>query len=1047
MDTFIVETIPSLAAVEDRLRAWVVAHQSHPLERLNIITGSNLQRLAFRRLLAAVSRGSVGTSGASANVHFFTPVDLAVAIRSVANLPPRQPLPDGGDVILLDALLHDLHAAGRLRRLDPAVQGLVGAVASSITDLREADIEPEEFITALRQDDDSKLHDLATVYAAFQERFAAFGDRTGLYEDALDPTIPDAAIAEALASAPLLVLGLYDAPAVQVRLLARCAQVIEVLVLLPDPEEEAFAFARSFRDTLQSAGASVEAGVEARIEETTSAPATVYLSAPSRQAEAEEIVRRMLATARETGTPFDRMAVLHRLDHHEDDLLCTTLERAGVPFYRAAGQPVLHTPPGRGTLALLDLLLHTPQRHQLLEVLANPALRDLIPPGIRPKPALWERHSKQAGLVAGWDRFAGQLRDYEARLVADDRPAFTIDTARELARVVTALRASAEKAATLTTWKAYAGWFDEVLSHYVAAAAESGPALEAIRQRVRALALLDDVGVGTDGDRFHAAVSQAVRRTHLNDRAPLTGGVFVGTVASARWLRFDAVFLAECAERIFPPMPRPDPILLDGERRQINSRLKRRALALKRDRRDEELLLFRLVQQSARERLTLSWARRTNTTGVPKLPSPFLIRAASADPEVPATVDELYARGVIPRMPARLAGTAPPPTAVAAGDWSAVLRAVDGSDFRLAVLEPVGMARARQILPRLWAGVSRYDAARQARNDDAFSAWDGMVTPSLVGSSGEALATAHSPTALETYATCPYRYFLRHVLRVGAVPEPGDGVEMSPLDRGLVVHRILEQWVRQALKAGAEWSEYVEDVGLLLTTAKQQFDNSEWGWEALPPATRAILQEEIVADLRELHAREQERAAAGQRPRAVEKEFKEVWLETLDGATLQMRGRIDRIDEGPEGLTALDYKTGWARLEADAYQRGEGLQLPVYVQAVAQEYGRNVEAVSAEYWYATRRGEFTRVRLPGAALMRDRRFGETLQVIADGIRAGRFFPYPGEARGGEDRPNCRYCDYAPICSTDVADRFGHKQRQDHETVRAFLTMKARGKSR
>ena len=246
-------------------------------------------------------------------MRFFTPIDLAVAIRRVSASPSRQPLPEGAEAILLDGILADLHREGRLRRLDPGVHGVDEAVAGSLTDLREGAVGAREYARALRREDDPKLHDLAAIYGEFDIAMATLSDRSSLYEDALDPRVPDAAVREALGDAPLVVIGLYDAPAVQVRLLARCADVADVRVVLVAPPDPEFDFARGFGQALARAGATVtEATVQANA--FTEDPAYSYFGAPSRQAEAEEIVRRILALAREHGLPFNQVAILHRLE-------------------------------------------------------------------------------------------------------------------------------------------------------------------------------------------------------------------------------------------------------------------------------------------------------------------------------------------------------------------------------------------------------------------------------------------------------------------------------------------------------------------------------------------------------------------------------------------------------------------------------------------------------------------------------------------------------------------------------------------------------------
>ena len=49
-----------------------------------------------------------------------------------------------------------------------------------------------------------------------------------------------------------------------------------------------------------------------------------------------------------------------------------------------------------------------------------------------------------------------------------------------------------------------------------------------------------------------------------------------------------------------------------------------------------------------------------------------------------------------------------------------------------------------------------------------------------------------SATSLEEYATCPFRFFMHHVLGLEPVDEPEEPLELSPLDRGRLYHAVLE---------------------------------------------------------------------------------------------------------------------------------------------------------------------------------------------------------------------------------------------------------------
>ena len=1031
--TFLVETVPTLEAAEERLAAIVGRIQRAPTERVNILTGSNVQRIYYRRMLA-------GRLGATANVRLFTPIDLAAEIRGAGAPPVRLPLPEGGDVLLVEAILHRLQGQRGLRRLNPAIRGVSEAVGAALTDLREGAIGAAEYRAALRRTDDPKLHDLGAVYQAFEEE-PPFLDRPAVFQDALDPRISDGVVRQALGEAPLVVVGIYDATPVQAELLRRCAAAVDVQVLLVAPSDPDFRFARRFADTLRAAGATAIASAEAAGEFDQPPATAAYFSAPSRQAEAEEIARRLLQLAREEGVPFNEMAVVHRLDQGYDDLVAAALTRAGIPHYRAAGVPIRHTPAGRAILVLLDLLLEEPIRHRLLEFLASPALREQVPPGVPRTPVLWERLSKQAGMVAGWERFATQLSALCDRLRDPERPPFERERAEDLRRVVQHLAAAADRRVTLGTWQAYSDWFLAVVDAFLAPSeTAAGDPVAVVRSRIEGLAQLDQAGLPVEAARFKEGAARAIRRAVLSGGAFQRDGVFLGSLVAARWLRFQAVFVAECAERIFPPLIRQDPLLLDSERERLNRRLRRAALPLMWERLHEEQLLFALAQQAADRFLTLSWARRTSVTGAPRLPSSFLLGAIREEIDELAEVDDLEAQRVITRLPARLAGAAPSLSEAVAGNWSVTARALDEADFRLAVLEPAPTA-APESLRRLWPGYARYEAARAARNEPRFTDYDGVIPPERL--SRTPLAGALAPTSLEEYATCPYRYFLKHVLKVGAVAEPGEALEMTPLDRGTLVHTILERWVQDAIDQQADWPAYLQNEAHLFQIAQEQFVQMALSGLSGLPATWEIVRGEILSDLQQVIALERERAAAGYRPLQAELPFDDVRFDLPDGSQLAFRGRIDRVDQGPEGIVAIDYKSGSARRQAEDYRSGVALQLPIYLAAAARQYGVDREQVEAEYWYATRRGNFTHSGLRGAAVLHDPEFWATLESIAAGIRAGRFFPYPGEGARGQRRPNCTYCDYFPVCATDVDARFDMKARQDQATVREFRGMQAK----
>jgi superfamily I DNA/RNA helicase/RecB family exonuclease len=134
----------------------------------------------------------------------------------------------------------------------------------------------------------------------------------------------------------------------------------------------------------------------------------------------------------------------------------------------------------------------------------------------------------------------------------------------------------------------------------------------------------------------------------------------------------------------------------------------------------------------------------------------------------------------------------------------------------------------------------------------------------------------------------------------------------------------------------------------------------------------------------------------------------EVGFEMEVGGHL-VRGRIDRVDPGPDGgIVLLDYKT--ARNPASEEEAERSLQLAIYYLAALRDpelaaLGRPVE-MQLVYPARVRHGRFTRVSQhpgPDYAGQVERR----LLALLDGAAAESFDPDP--------HADCRMCAFKPIC--------------------------------
>jgi ATP-dependent helicase/nuclease subunit B len=298
-----------------------------------------------------------------------------------------------------------------------------------------------------------------------------------------------------------------------------------------------------------------------------------------------------------------------------------------------------------------------------------------------------------------------------------------------------------------------------------------------------------------------------------------------------------------------------------------------------------------------------------------------------------------------------------------------------------------------------------------------------------------------SPTRLETYATCPYRFYLQSVLGLAEVEEPEAVERISTLDRGSLIHAILSRFLSESRDELPPDETTLETLRTrLLATAEATCDD----WEQRGAAGYALLWEfdkaAIFEDLETWFERE---IAAFRRggilPQAFEVRFGANWFGNSDEddgfsvdepvtvpietGELRFPGRIDRIDWNADRtmFRVVDYKTGRAQgYTPDRFSQGTKLQLPIYLLAAShalQRHGIDIpwEAGEAEYSFPTRRGEFKHVRFSGSTLTRRwDEFEQLLGDLSDQIARGDFHPEPGD-KGS----NCTYCPGRHVCDQRI----------------------------
>ncbi|HEV2311077.1 MAG TPA: PD-(D/E)XK nuclease family protein, partial [Acidimicrobiia bacterium] len=580
-----------------------------------------------------------------------------------------------------------------------------------------------------------------------------------------------------------------------------------------------------------------------------------------------------------------------------------------------------------------------------------------------------------------------------------------------------------------TTWAGFGGWARQLLARYLGGEGQRHDwpegDLDAGRRVDAALTelnSLDAIGSTVDLTRFRSALASA-----LDAPGPHVGGfgrgVFVGPLHSAFGADFEVLTVLGGTEGSLPPHGREDPFLTDAARAAVG--LPTSAEHRLDDRRDYCAAL------AGADEVTVSFHRADPRAQQPRLPARWVVDAAGSHLGEPVTAGWLGGLG-----------EPQPWLDVVASFEEGVVR--DGDPGSLVERDLRALAEWRDTgrpvadHPLSVDALARGYRLDAARGSSRFTEYDGRCEGRPTDDDRPV-----SATALQDWATCPFRFLLGRVLRVRDVPRPEEVETIHPLDEGLLVHRILETFVRERPPTAPDAAWSTEDRDRMLGIVDRSFRDAEArGITGRPLLWRFAKRRILQSALHFLEIDVAVRREHGAAPRAEDLEVAfgdagqpAVVVHLPGSRTVRFRGRIDRLDRSPDGRTVVvyDYKTGDPRYgalpEDDPLDAGQLLQLPVYANAARALTG--AKEAAAYYWY-------TRDPEPpggdrGFTLTADvqDRFVEVVGEIVAGVDAGCFPAVPGDRYFNprafrETFTHCYGCPYDRLCPADRATAWERK---------------------
>jgi ATP-dependent helicase/nuclease subunit B len=911
-----------------------------------------------------------------------------------------------------------------MTRLPPAT-GTWAALWSTLRDLKDAAIVPSTVLHAVAEglfekDDCPWLQALCLLQAAVLESSRSLA--VGSADDLL------LTLSEALPRSPLLrgfkricYYGFYDLLQVQLSFLEAVARHAPATLYVPLETAPSYEFARQFfdrhlRPSAESSKISTHQTVPCH-----PVPLSVT-NVIGAEEELASVCREILTLVEEHGYHFDDIGVVARSWEPYRSWLQSVFDRHLVPFTSTTGQPLSREPLVKVILRLASLPLNDFERSALLDVVTSPfyRIKPIQPPAVAPRWDQWRIVVANLGITRGeadWQRLSvasASVILQEAEHQAEDQPLGLADLRQLLllASTVTRLihdckglpqhgsvnRLTDAFLKLLEEHFTIPGWTeaeDEVLEQNRTACVGS-----LIKQALARLSLLDPLY----GELSWEAWTELFHRSLQDVQLPLEdkphGGVSVLDVMEARGLRFRALFVVGLNEHVFPRFIREDAFLRDRQRQVMASTLGF-LIEEKLAGHDEERLLFELLCRAATHRLYLSY-QRADQEGRVMAPSTFIDQALR-DPMFIAAPETTVARRLSSRVAAR-------PT---------IQELLPVQELAL-----MFVLQDEEVGP--WLGHTDQDVALyqnglavqqiRERESSELGPFDGILGPqSAIRSLFD--ETGVSPTSLERYASCPFRYFSEKILRLRPVRLLGDHT-LLPSTVGTLIHGTLRLTYERLTASG--WP----DVELGASRIREAVSTAAAEVFSVHAVTQGtghellwqMTQEQIIGLVRQTVASdEEEYRLSGFRPHSFEIDAEGFVL--LGATKMKIRGKLDRIDvrSRPPAVRIIDYKfkQGVEMGQQDrnlvlSAVRGIKLQPPLYgsmkIPSLATPSEVQFLYVAPQWDPPIARSTFEVSAMTGPA---GSSISHTISILVQGIERREFFILPDGY--------CDHCDFSAVC--------------------------------
>lgn len=737
-------------------------------------------------------------------------------------------------------------------------------------------------------------------------------------------------------------------------------------------------------------------------------PRVIHVPEPAEQA------RRVAATVAawvSSGIPPDSIAIATPDPEGLGELIVEAMQRFNVPAHSRRGLPAARVRRVQAAIAAVGLGVGGYRREELLD--AWVALGSPVD-GASPSRVAREVRASGARSPA--------VRDYREALTAKANTRFSAsgEASGRAAAYATALEEFMErwdaptKAASLRAQVgALVALVHDVRSHApyrVDVDDEEGMTAlaDVLGDMAAGARLLGDKAPAFSGEEMHGWLKALLGERRLPSANRRAGSVTVGTLDDVVGAAYRCVVIAGVDGEAFPRRVRPDVILTDAMRDELNRAFGVRLLqsapidgrpALENDARDR--WLWREGLAAAREQVVVTYGVR---------------EGAEEDGRSDMVNDLLRARGISPEVPMP---TYAEPAVVAPSQILELVAFGTVAPGPGIAAQPVAAAKAAR---ELADGQSAGWVSRRAAHESAANT--GRLPAELGSDDKQRLATALfdrpvSASSLDALGRCVYRHFGKYILKLSDDDPPG--LAPDGRDDGRAAHEAL-RYVYADIVANGGLAKARLAPDATHARALEVFKAKRAEILREVPVHPAMIEVALAQAWRsvEVQLRTDLDPAKQHETKELEYAFADgtaLHLKEPDGEReIRVRGSIDRVDRAPDLWVTLDYKSSVQKVES-----GRHFQLALYGAVIARDFARDGDRLTAAWRLLPDGSEKTDDAMFGGARSSDvTTFMSTLDATlwprVNRVLGGRLDPDPSPLKA------CETCDIRRLCRARDLDQ-------------------------